>query len=367
MEDYKKIGIVWDLVSYGGVQTCVIVLIKKLNSIGIVPTLLSRFPPNFRIIEEFDLKLDYKIVKYDFDYLNKYLPVYIVDFFVFLDLKKFNFDFYYIFDANVMVHRKQKFVFYLSMSPLYLNSVFDSSRYRVKYCIYNITRWFIPKFDFKHISDSCVINSDFTANIFYENYGKKIEVVCPPSLMPKICVDQLLKKEINKNVLFLSRIELQKRPHLFIDLARAFPDFCFYLSGSITDLGCFNQLTKIIREFDLTNVFIMNNLNQSQLLELIDSCTYYFFGARNEHFGITTLDVIRRGLVPFVHNTGGQQIIVPNEELRFEDDNMVLKFNNLISKTQLQLIETRNSLFEYIERFDNDNFEMNLLMKLYND
>lgn len=362
----KNIAVCWDLVSYGGVQTCVIVLIKNLNHLGIVPTLICQNEPNKDIITEFDLKINVKIVNYKFAYLKQFLPIYLFDLIYFLDLRKFSFDFFYIFDPSAMVRKSQKFLFYLSMSPKYNNSVFDSKRNKIKMCIYFFTKFFSPKFEFKNKFDRCVINSNFTADIFKLNYGKNIKVIYPPSLFPELGWDLVENKTINKRMLFLSRIEPAKRTHLIFTLAKEFPNFEFVIAGSITDKDYYNDLINIVKSELLENIIFRINLHQEDLIELIDTCTFYFFPAHNEHFGITTLDVMRRGLIPFVHNSGGQKELVPIDILRFDDSNLISKFSVISKLTNFEIQQLKLSLCQNLHEFSNKHYIDNMLSQLNN-
>ena len=61
-----EVGVVFTLARYGGVQTCVISLIKGLNARGITPTLIWTDAPNPKIVEENDLKLNFEQVAFRF-------------------------------------------------------------------------------------------------------------------------------------------------------------------------------------------------------------------------------------------------------------------------------------------------------------
>lgn len=360
----SRIAIVWELISYGGVQTCVIVLIQKLNALGITPTLICRTKPSDFILNEFNLRIDYQIVHYQFEKFTKYIPVYIMDLFVYLDLSSLNYDFYYIFDSNVIPAKNQKYLFYLSMSPLFKRSVFHSFRNKVKMLIYNFTRFIVPKFEFSKIASNCVINSEFTAEIFFNNYSKKIDVVYPPSLIQRIDMDSLLKKDFNNEIVVLSRFEWQKRYHVVLDLAVKFPNYNFNFIGSVTDWDYYNTILGTVRDLGLFNVRFSINSTHKELMKIIDNSTFYVFAAQNEHFGITTLDIMRRGLIPFVHDSGGQKSIVSMDELRFNDDNMVDKFNGILKLALEDLTSLRMKLFSNLDRFDNIHFQNYLTEKI---
>lgn len=367
MRDKRKVAIVWELTQYGGVQTCVIVLINKLNSLGIIPVLLCRHKPSEKIIAEFNLQLTYSIVKFKNESLTRYLPNNLVDVFSFLDVRNLEYDFYFIFDHNVIVSPKQKFVYYLSMSPKYLWSVFDSNKYKFKLFLYFFTKWKYPKFEFKKISDRCVINSEFTEDIFFKNFNKHIPVVYPPSLFEEISLEDLSIKPINNRILFLSRIDIHKRIENVIELAQKNQSFDFIVIGSVTNLDYYNYLINLLDKKQLKNIKILSDIPQVDLLREIDNCNYYFFPAKNEHFGITTLDAMRRGLIPIVNDSGGQRFLIPFEDLKFTDENIDEKFKLISQFSHAQIVDFRLKLRSRLEIYSNENYINALLNYFLND
>ena len=96
--------------------------------------------------------------------------------------------------------------------------------------------------------------------------------------------------------------------------------------------------------------FKVNPDEQSVRRELMRA-RFYFFPAVNEHFGMTTPEAILHGAVPFVHNSGGQVEIVPDERLRFEDATLVESFDRLAALPLPELQEIRSRIRAHAEQY----------------
>jgi glycosyltransferase involved in cell wall biosynthesis len=90
-------------------------------------------------------------------------------------------------------------------------------------------------------------------------------------------------------------------------------------------------------------VEIVEDPTEDQVAGLMARHLVFVFPARWEHFGIVTVEAIRAGLLPIVHDSGGQREIVPTKELRFSTvREMVAIVRRAISwpeNRRLQLIE----------------------------
>src|SRR5687768_9648756 len=118
-----KIGIFFSLNNYGGVQTCLIALIKGLNRLGIEPFLLTDAEVNQKIVTECDLRLKVTPIEFSISrgLMNKVRPFFqgawdMIYFFRTSKLKD-TFDFLYIFQPNIIVDSDTPHLYYLSMAP----------------------------------------------------------------------------------------------------------------------------------------------------------------------------------------------------------------------------------------------------------
>lgn len=352
----KKVGIICNLMtSYGGVQTCVISLIKGLNQQGITPVLLSDNMPKKALWEEQDLQCETKRIKYSIsvDTYKKYIGflkvIWEFVFFFKTSWLEEKYDFIYIFQPNVMVNTNQKHLFYLSMSPRALNYSKRPFLSKIKTKIYTLfLSKFHPIFEFQNYN--CVINSEYTARMFYDFYGKKLDVIYPSNSMTDIL--NVSAKKTPKSIIYLSRIAKDKKPHLMLELAREHKDYHFYILGSINETNPYYQyLRNKINSINLKNVELLINLPYEKVVNYLARSEYYVFFAENEHFGITTVEAVLNQCIPFVHNSGGQKEIVPFDELRFEYDTLNESFEKLISMNSNQKENILNKMEVHINNF----------------
>ena len=352
----KQIGIFFSLNTYGGVQTCIISLIKGLNRIGITPYLISDEDINQKIVEEHQLKvnlhrIEFSLSKKSKDKFNNYLQgaIDLMYFYKTSWLKK-EFDFLYIFQPNIIVNSKVRYMYYLSMSP---RSIGYSGRQllpRIKFLVYDyLLKYFIPVYEFKKRAQHCVINSIYTANLFEQSYHEKIAVVNPSNLVK---ITKTINYEAKDTVIFLSRIVRYKRPEMLIKLAELYKNIQFEIIGAPEDKVYVEELKNEINNKNLSNIKILTNLPYNTLIEHLYKAKFYVFTAKDEHFGITTVEAMMHGAIPFVHNSGGQKEIVPFEELRFEDEEFISKFDILINKNEQALDDIRNKMSKHLQKFE---------------
>jgi len=358
----KTIGIICNLMtSYGGVQTCVISLIKGLNQQGIIPTLLSDNIPKKELWEEHGLhcnihKVNFSISAESFDKSKKILmPIWEFVFYFKTSWLDEEFDFIYIFQPNVMINNNQKHLFYLSMSPRAYNFSKTPFLTNVKNIFYKtFLKKIHPIFEFQNYN--CVINSNYTAKMFYDYYGKKLDVVYPSNAVEKYIPDEINKKE--KTVVFLSRLAPGKRVEKVVDLAKNYEDYTFYIIGAINNknISYLKNIKKLIETYRLNNIEILVNQPYSNVMGYLSLSEYYVFFAENEHFGITTVEAMLFGCIPFVHNSGGQKEIVSENKLRFDNENMLIKFNDLININKLEKQILKNILDDEVSEFKEEVF-----------
>lgn len=364
----KKVGIICNLMgSYGGVQTCVLSLIKGLNNVGIEPVLISNNVPNKKLWLEQKSKCDTKFVNYSISHMTykKYekilAPIWEFVFFFKTSWLDEAFDFIYIFEPNVIVNNNQKHLFYLSMSPRANNfserTFFSKAKtFFYKYFFKRVH----PIFEFQNYN--CVINSNYTASMYKDYYKKDIDVIYPSNSVENLIGSKNNKEQ--KSVIFLSRLSPKKKVENIIELASLRQDFSFYVLGGVSseDEQYVEKIRDKVKLLKLKNIFIKINLPYLQVIEYLKKAKYYVFFSKNEHFGITTVESMLFGCIPFVHNSGGQKEIVLDERLRFEYDNMLDKFEALIAMDNESQIEIEKKIENHI-RFFKENIYINKMLK----
>ena len=364
----KKIGIICNLMTgYGGVQVCVIELVKALNRRGYKPTLITDTAPDFDILSKEDLDMDVLDVKYSISHstLKKWQPVLsrIREFVYYFRSSWLNseFDFLFFFQHDIIIDDNTKHLCYLSNSPI-THYAPNPLLNKTKIIFYKLfVKRFIPIFEWNNYDS--VINSNFTSNIYRDFYKKELDVVYPPNALGK--PKQKPVKE-SRTCIILSRIERPKRMELAIDLARLFPEMKFRIVGGVTSdsRDYVDSLKQLIFEYELDNVDIFENVSYERNIELLSKSEFYLFLAENEHFGITTVEAINYGCIPLVHNSGGQREIVPINELRFDYNELVDVFKSNISKPDSKLEEYRIALLEHAERFDTLHYTKALISRM---
>jgi glycosyltransferase involved in cell wall biosynthesis len=197
-----------------------------------------------------------------------------------------------------------------------------------------------------------VINSHYTAGLFEAAHGVRLPVVHPPidvsgrSYRP----DDLPARD---TLTFFSRIVDYKRPEWIIDLAARHPELRAVIMGGVAEhrRPYFEHLQQVaIKRGRPDVVFLANPSNERVNAELART-RFYVFPARNEHFGMTTVEAIASGALPFVHDSGGQREIVPQPDLRFSDAEFAAKFDALAALSEPELNARRTALSEHIRQF----------------
>lgn len=368
-----KIAIIYDLTELGGVQTCVFSLIKGLNRREITPTLFWDEPPSKPIIDSMGLKLDYSYLKLPIRSARlKKLPAtvrYMIEPFDMFNISRIpkEFDFVYAFMPFVKIDQNRPHLFYLSGPPLLPQLEPSDIKFRIGKAFYKI---FLERFYPAYIPQknaNYVINSRYTADMYLQAHQEKPEVVYPSNQL-----DFEEKTEFNltqrKYTTFFSRIMKYKRPEMLFELAAKNPDREFVIMGGVSPKreNYLNELRNEAKSKKLSNIRFVPNASNEEVDQILKQTLIYFFPAVNEHFGITTVEAILKGCIPLVHNSGGQIEIVPNQELRFDDDDFVEKYSRLISMSEYQLTDLMVTLERHIEKFSEGVYISKMLAFLEN-
>jgi len=363
-----KVAVIYDLTEAGGVQTCVFSLVKGLNNQGIIPSLFWDEAPNAELLVQSGIKVEFIKLKFCFSSsLIKRLPNvfrYILWPFNLVRFSKIpqEFDFIYSFSMNVLIDQDRKHLLYLSGPPIVPQLDSKAIKFRLAQKIYKLfIRPFYPAYEHQPKANY-VINSQYTAQLFEAAHNRKIEVIYPSN--------QLKFENLNENdlqnrdtVTFFSRIVNYKRPEFLIKLAMIYPDTNFAILGAVSRnrMEYLNYLKKYAQERNLKNLTFYPNATTEVIEDVLKRTRFYIFPAINEHFGITTVEAIIKGCVPFVHDSGGQREIVPIESLRFMDDDFLAKFHKLSQYSEIELSEIRKSIHTKAYAFTEDFFIKSML------
>jgi len=367
-----KIAIIYDLTAAGGVQTCVLSLIKGLNKKGIKPVIFWDEAPNSELLNEAGVVADYIRLRLPIaPSFIKTLPNlfrYLLWPFNMIKISKIpiDYDYVYTFTANVLVDQNRPHLFYLSGPPLLPQLESKTVRFIMAKLLYKyLIRPFYPAYE-PQKNAKYVINSKFTAKLFEEAHDRKLEVVYPSN---QLKIDNLLEDDFNLrgNITFFSRIVDYKRPEFLMKLAKQYPDLKFAIMGGVSKnrIDYLESLKKMASEEKLSNLSFYPNVTLNEIDNVLRNTLFYVFPAIKEHFGITTVEAVLKGCIPFVHNSGGQKEIVPFDSLRFNDEDFLRKFEDLLSLNNNDLIGLRNDLHKHILLFTEDSY-INRMLNISN-
>ena len=363
-----KIAVIYDLSEPGGVQTCVISLIKGLNRIDVIPTLIWDTPPSESLLNQHGLKLYFNEKKFLFrsNFIRKFPNSlrYLLWPFNIVKSNRIskNYDFIYSFTNNFIVNNSCSHCIYLSGPPIIAELEPKSFKFKfVKYIYKIFIRYFFPVYERQPLANY-VINSKYTARLLASEY--RIEV---PVVYPSVQFSNINSSNSNRNsTTYFSRIVPYKRPELILDLAELYPHQDFIIMGAVShsQRGYVDLLRRVIQDRALNNIEVITNPSIEAVQKILNNSKFYIFPAMNEHFGITTVECIFHGCIPLVHNSGGQIEIVNNEKLRFTDDEFLQKYEYLNSLSREDLDSISHDLKNFAKKFTEEMFVEKMLSQI---
>lgn len=359
-----RVALVYRLDRRGGVQSVSYALIRGLNRLGIVPDVLWDVEPDWEALALQDARANFRplrfpIASHAIDRLNPTLTylAWVPNVLRTSQIRP-GYDFYYIFFNGLLVDDGAAHVRYLSGPPL-LPQLQENSRwpFRVARALYRglLRRWW-PAFEY-HRDSNYVINSNFTAELFAEAHGVRLPVVHPPIDVSNRSYDRedLAGRD---TITFFSRFVGSKRPELAIELAARHPNLRAVLMGGVAPhrREYFERLQRQAAELGRADIHFIANPSNEQVNAELARTRFYVFPAVREHFGMTTVEAIASGAVPFVHDSGGQREIVAVDSLRFRDEDMLSRFDALVNTPPEQLNRYRDRLSTHIRQFSEEVF-----------
>jgi hypothetical protein len=351
-----KIAIVYDLSESGGVQTCVFSLIKGLNSKGIAPVVFWDKEPKQQLLEELNLKVEFSKLNFIFssDFIKKCPNTlrYLLSPFNLINISEipFSFDYVYSFTSNILIDDDRPHLLYLSGPPLVPQLESRSNKFKLAKKIYSyFIRPFYPAYEVQ-TNANYVINSEFISKMFNESFSRKLKVIYPSNQL-NFSKKNLKTKRIYST--FFSRIVDYKRPEFILKLAKEFPEERFVIMGglSVNRIKYFKNLITMSLGLNLKNIEFIPNATKNEVEDILCLSKFYLFPAVDEHFGITTVEAILSGCIPFVHDSGGQKEIVPFEELRFTDNQFLDKYRKMLLFEHEELETLSEKLIKHCELF----------------
>ncbi len=362
------VAIVCRLDRPGGVQSCAFSLVKGLNRLGIVPDILwdvapgagfapgdqagfqpVRFPFPSKAIDRLPESIRYLAWMANLIDGEKAVPRY---------------DFFYIFYNGFLVSPETPHLRYLSGPPLLpqLENIPPGPRgipiRLFKWLYRNGLHQVRPVYEY-HRNSPYVINSYYTAGLFHEAHGVVLPVVHPPIDLAGRSFDEndLSRRD---TLTFFSRVVSYKRPELVLELAYRHPELRCVIMGSVAPHQR-PYFQKLQGRASGSSILFLDTPSAERVKKEFSRTRYFVFPARNEHFGMSTPEAIASGAIPYVHDSGGQREIVPDPELRFQDEEFFEKFEALLHKPESQLLAIRCKLVKHVQGFSDEVFLSKML------
>lgn len=186
---------------------------------------------------------------------------------------------------------------------------------------------------------SYLSNSNFT--------GKMLEVnnVSCKTLYPPVDVKELQAKSTSweqreNGFVCVGRIAKDKNIHKNIDLIDRLRNHGHKTHLHIVGIQYDSQYSrKILRLADKKSyINFEGEVTKDELVELISTHKFGIHGKEFERFGIVIAEMVAGGMLPFVHNSGGQtEIVNNNNNLMYDDlDNATNKINAILKDPSKQ-------------------------------
>jgi glycosyltransferase involved in cell wall biosynthesis len=210
-----------------------------------------------------------------------------------------------------------------------------------------------------------VTQADWIAKLLLHTWGVHIPVIWPPART------RIIETGSSRDgFLFFSRLYVTKRPHVLLALARRFPKTRVTIAGGVlsADDPLLAGLRSTVQAASPGNVRIVTNPTDAEVTRLFSEHQFFIFPARWEHFGIVTVEAIQAGLIPLVHDSGGQREIVPLDALRFKGEvDMVEKAAALLATSAWERREMIEGLQRHVARGSAENYCREMILPLCRD
>jgi glycosyltransferase involved in cell wall biosynthesis len=167
-------------------------------------------------------------------------------------------------------------------------------------------------------NDLYIANSKWTARVSSPYINTKIRVVYPPVQPIKYTFAATRK---NNSFLYIGRISPEKRIELAIDILKKIrsihSNLTLHIAGEIENSAYSRFIMELCNKEDW--IFLHGALYGGKKTEILHSCQFYINARASEPFGISTVEAIQSGIIPFAFNDGGQTEIIKNHKLLFSN------------------------------------------------
>jgi len=153
---------------------------------------------------------------------------------------------------------------------------------------------------------SVIASSEMRRRTFFE-------VIYPPVESKKIVESVSPFAKRYDVVVTVSRISPEKNLVLIPQIAEQLPFVTFVIIGRVQDYSYYRVLRRLIEESHAENVRLYTDLDDASKFDILTTSKVYLHTTPGEHFGISIVEGMASGLIPIVHDSGGQREIVPQE------------------------------------------------------
>ena len=189
-------------------------------------------------------------------------------------------------------------------------------------------------------------NSTWTAKKVKKAYGFDAEVIHPPVDIEYFIINANNDKR-ERMFVTVSRFSPEKNLKSVLVVADKLRDFTFYIMGS-TDVyskPVIEELHYLIDKMKLDNVEILTDVPREKLRKILGEAMFYLHPQFSEHFGISIVEAMASGCIPFVYyDSGSAWDIVSKVDQRLiyrSIEEVVEKSLNLISSGELDKIRKK--------------------------
>jgi glycosyltransferase involved in cell wall biosynthesis len=367
----KRVAIIQNRVHKGGRLAVLVNIIKSLNNIGIEPQIVT-FKTQISVNEiknnyDVDIKFSFREIKFNLPmpykcnvaYFNLRLRHFVAEYDLFINSS--NSSIFLPLNMNLIsyIHFPQKARVFSKKQSIHFPEASDESVLSLEGITDAVLRPFYRNDRLDRNSELLLANSYFTRQAILQNYPEtnenNIQILYPPI---KLNTQLPRQKKDYSLVVSTGRFSAIKRQLEQIKIAKQLPKFKFKLIGfKKPGSSYFDKCQKYIEQHKIKNVELIPNASYEKMQNILVEAGFFIHSNRNEPFGITSAQAINNGVIPIVHDSGGQREVVPIAELRYQKiADAVTLFGKLAAKKPQEHQKRLEKLFANLSSFDDKEF-----------
>jgi glycosyltransferase involved in cell wall biosynthesis len=241
--------------------------------------------------------------------------------------------------------------------PTSQNPMIDPKYRQMRYFLASVPLRILSTLTVANPQGAVYTNSKFTLKHTQKAYDLvEAKVLYPPALK-----SVKFTGFSGEGVVSVGAFNSNKRQLLQLEMARLFPETKFRIVGSMDSESYYESCKEYVSNHSLENVSLLTDVSDSRLNQLLNQSRVFLHTMKNERFGIATVEALNHGCVPVVHNSGGQQEVVPNPEFRFDT---LDECKNILEISLSGQSPSKNETRKSLEQFTEERFR-NILSKAF--